>query len=110
MNKQFRYRQFKVGSPLTHALVVIVGIIVIALSLALGFFVFIGFGGFILVMTAVFAVRNWWYRRRFAGRDDEGIRYTFPHSEKNRKALPSCWSGAVDEGRRAVEVLLDLHF
>ena len=74
MNKQFQYRQFKVGSPLTHALVVIVGIIVIALSLALGFFVFIGFGGFILVMTAVFAVRNWWYRRRFAGRHDEGIR------------------------------------
>ena len=55
--------------------------IVIALSLALGLFVLMGIGGFILVMTAVFAVRNWWYRRRPVTQHDQGIRRE-PRPEK----------------------------
>lgn len=68
MNQQFRQRQFPAGNPLANALVVIVGIIVISLSLALGFFVFLAVSGFVLVMAAVMSVRNWWYRRKFAGK------------------------------------------
>lgn len=46
-------------------LVVIVGIIVISLSLALGFVVFVGIAGFMLVMAAIVGVRVWWLKRRF---------------------------------------------
>lgn len=65
MNQQYRYRQFPAGNPLANVLVVIVGVVVISLSLALGFFVFLGIAGFVLVMAAVMGVRNWWFRHRF---------------------------------------------
>ena len=67
MNQQFRHRSFPAGNPLANALVVIAGIVVISLSLALGFFVFLGIAAFVLVMAAVMSVRTWWYRRKFAG-------------------------------------------
>jgi hypothetical protein len=70
LNQQFRSRQFPAGNPLANALVIIVGIIVISLSLALGVFVFVGIMGFLFIMGAVMAVRNWWLGRRF-GRQAE---------------------------------------
>ena len=66
MNQHFRQRQFPAGNPLANVLVVIVGIIVISLSLALGFFVFLAVSGFVLVMAVVMSVRNWWFRRASA--------------------------------------------
>ena len=83
MNQQFRPRQFPAGNPLANALVIIVGIIVISLSLALGVFVFVGVTGFLLVMGAIMAVRNWWLGRRFGrqGERDSGSPGTGqPHS------------------------------
>jgi hypothetical protein len=68
LNQQFRHRQFPAGNPLANILVVIVGIIVISLSLALGFVVFLGIAGFVLVMGVVMSVRNWWLRRQFQGK------------------------------------------
>ena len=70
MNQQFRPRQFPAGNPLANALVIIVGIIVISLSLALGVFVFVGITGFLLIMGAAMAVRNWWLGHRFGRRRD----------------------------------------
>lgn len=68
LNQQFRHRQFAAGNPLANILVVVAGIIIIAISLALGFFVFLGMAGFVLLMAAVMSVRGWWYRRRFASK------------------------------------------
>jgi len=68
VNHQFRNRQFSAGNPLANVLVVIVGIIVISLSLALGFVVFIGIAGFMLVMAAIISVRAWWLSKRFGAR------------------------------------------
>lgn len=68
LNQQFRQRQFPAGNPLANALVVIVGIIVISLSLALGVFVFLAVSGFVLVMAVVMSIRNWWFRRKLAGK------------------------------------------
>ena len=65
MTQHFRNRQFPASNPLANVLVVIVGIIVISLSLALGFVVFIGIAGFMLVMAAIVGVRAWWLKRRF---------------------------------------------
>ena len=63
MNLHFRQRPFPAGNPLANALVVIVGIVVISLSLALGFVVFIGITGFLLVTAAIVGLRNWWFGR-----------------------------------------------
>jgi len=65
LNLHFRQRPFPAGNPLANALVVIAGIIVISLSLALGFVVFIGITGFLLVTAALVGLRNWWSGRRF---------------------------------------------
>jgi membrane protein implicated in regulation of membrane protease activity len=78
VNQQYRYRPFPASNPLANALVVIVGIVVISLSLALGFFVFLGITAFVLVMAAAMSVRSWWYGRK-AGRPSgqtEGTRRT----------------------------------
>ena len=66
MNQQFRYRQFPAGNPLANILVVIAGILIISLVLTLGFFVFLGIAGFVVIMAAVMSIRGWWYRRKFA--------------------------------------------
>ncbi len=65
MNQQFRRRQLPAGNPFASALVVIVGILVISLSLALGVVVFVGIAGFVLVMAAIMSVRGWWLARGF---------------------------------------------
>jgi len=67
VNQQFRYRQFPASNPLANVLVVIVGILVISLSLALGFVVFLGIAGFVLVMGIVMRIRNWWLGRAAGG-------------------------------------------
>jgi tellurite resistance protein TehA-like permease len=72
VNQHFRNRQFPAGNPLANVLVVIVGIIVISLSLALGFVVFIGIAGFMLVMAAIISVRAWWLKRRFGAQKGGG--------------------------------------
>ena len=68
MNQHFRNRQFPASNPLANVLVVIVGIIVISLSLALGFVVFVAIAGFMLIMAAIISVRAWWLKRRFGAR------------------------------------------
>lgn len=65
MNQYFRNKQLPAGNPLANAIVVIVGIVVISLSLALGFVVFLAIAGFMLVMAAIVSVRTWWLKRRF---------------------------------------------
>ena len=80
MNQHFRNRQFPASNPLANVLVVIVGIIVISLSLALGFVVFIGIAGFMLVMAAIISVRAWWLKRRFgAQKGGEQVRSASRH-------------------------------
>ena len=64
MNQQFRNRSLPAGNPLANVLVVIAGIVVISLSLALGFVVFIGIACFMLIAAAVVTVRIWWLKKR----------------------------------------------
>ena len=72
LNQQSRQRQFPAGNPLANLLVVIVGILVISLSLALGFVVLVGMAGFVLITAAIMSIRGWWLRRRFvAGKGED---------------------------------------
>ena len=63
MNQHFRQRPFQPGNPLANILVVIAGIVVISLSLTLGFFIFLGVATFLLITAAIVSIRNWWFRR-----------------------------------------------
>ena len=68
MTQQFKHRQIPAGNPLANILVVIIGSIVIAVSLVLGFVAFIALAGAVLVAAAIIGVRLWWFNRRLSGR------------------------------------------
>ena len=59
-------RGFQAGNPLASALVIIVGSLVIAASIVVGFFAFLIVGSLLLVAAAVVSIRLWWFRRRMA--------------------------------------------
>ena len=86
MNRQFRYRQIRAGNPLANALVVIVGIVVISLSLALGFVVFIGMAGLMLVMAVLISVRAWWLKKRF-GAPKSGEQAGNPGTQETHRVI-----------------------
>ena len=57
---------FPAGSPIANALVVIVGSLIIAASIFVGFFAFLILGSLLLVLAAVVSIRLWWFRRKMA--------------------------------------------
>ena len=59
-------RGFQAGNPIASALVIIVGSLVIAASIVVGFFAFLIVGSLLLVAAAVVSIRLWWFRRRMA--------------------------------------------
>ena len=61
-------RGFQAGSPIASALVIIVGSLIIAASIVVGFFAFLIVGSLLLVLAAVVSIRLWWFRRKM-GRD-----------------------------------------
>lgn len=64
MMQQFRQRQFPANNPLANALVIIVGVLVIAVSLVLGVVAFVALFAAAIVMAAVIGVRVWWLNRK----------------------------------------------
>lgn len=67
MIQQFRHRQFSASNPLANALVIIVGVVVIALSLVVGVVAFVALLAAAIVMAAVIWIRVWWLNRKLGG-------------------------------------------
>ena len=59
-------RGFPAGNPIANALVIIVGALVIAASIVVGFFAFLVLAAALLVMAAIIGIRLWWFRRKLA--------------------------------------------
>ena len=59
-------RGLPAGGPIASALVIIVGSLVIAATLVVGFFAFLFLGSLLLVLAAIVSIRLWWIRRRMA--------------------------------------------
>ena len=59
-------RGFQAGNPVASALVIIVGSLVIAASIVVGFFAFLIVGSLLLVLAAAVSIRLWWFRRKMA--------------------------------------------
>ena len=57
-------RGFQAGNPIASLLVIIVGSLVIAASIVVGFFAFLIVGSLLLVLAAVVSIRLWWFRRK----------------------------------------------
>jgi len=57
-------RGIPAGNPIANVLVVIVGALVIAASVVLGFFAFIVLASIVLVLGAIIGLRIWWLNRK----------------------------------------------
>ncbi len=71
MTQQLKQRQFPAGSPLANALVVVVGVLVIAVSFVLGLVALVALVATAIVLAAIIGVRVWWLKRKLgAGQND----------------------------------------
>ena len=57
-------RGIPAGNPIANILVVIVGALVIAASVVLGFFAFLVLASIVLVLGSVIGLRVWWLNRK----------------------------------------------
>jgi uncharacterized protein (DUF58 family) len=64
MKYSFSDRGIPAGNPIANALVVLVGAIVIAASIVLGFVAFVVLGSIVLVLGAIVGLRVWWFNRK----------------------------------------------
>jgi hypothetical protein len=64
MKYSFSDRGIPAGNPIANALVVLVGALVIAASIVLGFVAFVVLGSIVLVLGAVIGLRVWWFSRK----------------------------------------------
>jgi hypothetical protein len=57
-------RGIPAGNPIANVFVVIVGALVIAASVVLGFFAFLVLASIVLVLGAIIGLRVWWLNRK----------------------------------------------
>ena len=57
-------RGIPAGNPIANVVVVIVGALVIAASVVLGFFAFLVLASIVLVLGAIIGLRVWWLNRK----------------------------------------------
>ncbi len=76
MTQQLKQRQFPTGNPLANALVVVVGVLVIAVSFVLGLVALVALVATAIVLAAIIGVRVWWLKRKLGDRQ----KYTVNHN------------------------------
>jgi hypothetical protein len=64
MKYTFSERGIPAGNPIANAVVVLVGALVIAASIVLGFVAFVVLGSIVLVLGAIVGLRVWWFNRK----------------------------------------------
>lgn len=80
MTQQLKQRQFPAGNPLANALVVVVGVLVIAVSFVLGLVALVALVAAAIVLAAIIGVRVWWLKRKL------GTRQNFTVNHKGESA------------------------
>jgi amino acid transporter len=76
MIREFKQRQFQPGNPLANALVIVVGVLVIAVSFVLGVVALVALLAAAVVMAAVIGVRVWWLKRKIGTRQKNHVNQT----------------------------------
>lgn len=59
-------RGLPAGNPIANVFVIVVGALIIAVSLVLGFVAFVVLGSVIAVVAAIIGIRLWWFNRKLA--------------------------------------------
>jgi len=65
-------RGFPAGNPIANIFVIIVGALIIAASVVLGFFAFVIVASVVLIMASVIGLRVWWFKRKMRGQVQQG--------------------------------------
>ena len=92
-------RGFPAGGPIASALVIIVGSLVIAASIVVGFFAFLFLGSLLLVLATIVTIRLWWIRRRTAKGPSPGAS-TGPGADGTPRTIEGEYRVVIDEEDR----------
>ncbi|MGB5257258.1 MAG: hypothetical protein WBN07_11365 [Woeseiaceae bacterium] len=57
-------RGLPAGNPIANIFVILAGVLIIAVSVVLGFFAFVVLGSIVAVFAAVIGLRLWWFNRK----------------------------------------------
>ena len=60
-------RGLSVGNPIANLFVIVVGALVIAVSVVLGFVAFVVLGSIVMMLASVVGIRLWWFNRKLGG-------------------------------------------
>lgn len=52
------------GNPIANVFVILAGMLIIAVSVVLGFFAFVVLGSIVAVFASVIGLRLWWFNRK----------------------------------------------
>lgn len=52
------------GNPIANVFVILAGVLIIAVSIVLGFFAFVVLGSIVAVFAAIMGLRFWWFNRK----------------------------------------------
>ncbi len=98
MKYSFTNRGLPAGNPIANLFVILVGTVIIAASIVVGFVAFLILGTIVAVLAAGFGLRVWWLNRGLKRRQD------------TKKADSEARSGGIIEGEfRVVEDRRDEH-
>jgi uncharacterized membrane protein YdfJ with MMPL/SSD domain len=61
-------------NPLANLLIIAAGVVVIGVSVVLGFFAFVALAAIISVAAAILGVRVWWYNRKLGRQSSQRAR------------------------------------
>ncbi len=64
MKYSFSNRGLPAGNPIANIFVILVGALIIAVSVVLGFVAFVVLGSIVAVLAAAIGVRLWWFNRK----------------------------------------------
>jgi len=59
----FSNRGLPAGNPIANIFVIVAGVLIIAVSVVLGFVAFVVLGSIVAVFAAVIGIRLWWFNR-----------------------------------------------
>ena len=91
-------RGFPAGSPIASALVILVGSLVIAASIVVGFFAFVILASVLLVLAAIVSIRLWWFRRKMM-RDPAFRASRNAHSRESTETIEGEYHVVIEETR-----------
>ena len=65
-------RHFPAGNPIANVFVIIAGVLIIGISVVVGFFAFVVLAAIIGVLATIVSIRGWWFARKLGAANAGG--------------------------------------